>query len=73
MLYFHIKIHSAICPYASFAFTSIVVFFFDECPHKQEVSGSGLSSYDSVHDIESVEHPVAVHQSNNRLIKLISE
>ena len=35
-----------------------------ECPHKQEVSQSGLSSasYDSVHDIESVEHQVAVQQ-----------
>ena len=35
-----------------------------ECPHKQEVSQSGLSSasYDSEHDIESVEHQVAVQQ-----------
>ena len=34
------------------------------CPHKQEVSQSGLSSasYDSGHDIESVEHQVAVQQ-----------
>ena len=35
-----------------------------ECPHKQEVSQSGLSSasYDSIHDIESVEHQVTVQQ-----------
>ena len=35
-----------------------------ECPHKQEVFQSGLSSasYDSVHYIESLEHQVAVQQ-----------
>ena len=34
------------------------------CPHRQEISQSGLSSasYDSGHDIESVEHQVTVQQ-----------
>ena len=44
-----------------------------ECPHKQEVSQSGLSSpsYDSDHDIESVEHQVAVQQWSYTLHTLL--
>ena len=51
-------------PYASLVFSSMEVSSPRECPHKQEVSQSGLSSpsYDSDYGIESVEHQVAVQQ-----------